>query len=128
MICMEKSLLEIEFLCQGPKSSGAVDLYRKNLARNLFLSIFGILWAGGRWAVAPTLTPLVSTNPPKIAIPLLGGITPKVVLVTRGDFDKIERNGIPWGPMGPKSSAGGSLLPSSTQTTSAVVDAATRAQ
>ena len=30
--------------------------------------------AGGR-AVAPTLTPLVSTHPPKIAIPLLGGTT-----------------------------------------------------
>ena len=29
--------------------------------------------AGGRRAVAPTLTPLVSTHPPKIAIPLLGG-------------------------------------------------------
>ena len=29
---------------------------------------------GGRRAVAPTLTPLVSTHPPKIAIPLLGGM------------------------------------------------------
>ena len=29
--------------------------------------------AGGRRAVAPTPTPLVSTHPPKIAIPLLGG-------------------------------------------------------
>ena len=29
--------------------------------------------AGGRRAVAPTQTPLVSTHPPKIAIPLLGG-------------------------------------------------------
>ena len=28
---------------------------------------------GGGWAVAPTLTPLVSTHPPKIAVPLLGG-------------------------------------------------------
>merc|ERR1711995_102279 len=30
--------------------------------------------AGGRRAVAPTPTPLVSTHPPKIAIPLLGGM------------------------------------------------------
>ena len=30
--------------------------------------------AGGGRAVAPTQTPLVSTHPPKIAIPLLGGI------------------------------------------------------
>ena len=29
--------------------------------------------AGGGRAVAPTLTPLVSTHPPKIAIPVLGG-------------------------------------------------------
>ena len=29
--------------------------------------------AGGGRAVAPTQTPLVSTHPPKIAIPLLGG-------------------------------------------------------
>ena len=33
----------------------------------------GPLRAGGRRAVAPTRTPLVSTHPPKIAIPLLGG-------------------------------------------------------
>ena len=31
--------------------------------------------AGGRRAVAPTQTPLVSTHPPKIAIPLLGGMS-----------------------------------------------------
>ena len=31
------------------------------------------LRAGGGRAVAPTLTPLVSTHPRKIAIPLLGG-------------------------------------------------------
>ena len=32
--------------------------------------------AGGGRAVAPTLTPLVSAHPPKIAIPLLGGTWP----------------------------------------------------
>ena len=32
--------------------------------------------AGGRRAVAPTRTPLASTHPPKIAIPLLGGDPP----------------------------------------------------
>ena len=35
---------------------------------------------GRRRAVAPTLTPLVSTHPPKIAIPLLGGISQDVGL------------------------------------------------
>ena len=78
MICMEKPWPEIGFLGPlgpwGPKSSGAVDLHGKTLARNQLLVIFWTLRAaaGGR-AVAPTLTPLVSTHPPEIAIPLLGG-------------------------------------------------------
>ena len=37
--------------------------------------------AGGGRAVAPTQTPLVSTHPPKIAIPLLGGITFVIAIV-----------------------------------------------
>ena len=37
--------------------------------------------AGRRWVVASTLTPLVSTHPPKIAIPLLEGIIGAAVIV-----------------------------------------------
>ena len=66
--------------------------------------------AGGWRAVAPTLTPLVSTHPPKIAIPLLGGM---IV----GPLGEGERRGgrAPLGPhqepLGPHSPPNPILLP-----------------
>ena len=45
--------------------------------------------AGGR-AVAPTPTSLVSTHPPKIAIPLLGGDNPIVLFTTRWYFLQLD--------------------------------------
>ena len=57
---------------------------------------------GGRRAVAPTQTPLVSPHPPKIAIPLLGGKTQipceyGVITPSRGDSNLGWVGGHQWG-------------------------------
>ena len=72
----------------GPKSSETVGFAWKHPGQKSVVGDFVDPADGGRRAVAPTLTPLVSTHPPKIAIPLLGGI--------RGAITKIP----PWALMG----------------------------
>ena len=87
-VCCEKYVLPTRPCLLGPKSKLGFDqgaLPSANISPEIRLlgltqcpcvEITQILRAGGRCggrAVAPTQAPLVSTHPPKIAIPLLGG-------------------------------------------------------